>query len=57
MLGKAHAGLGQGIVYSATERDYPVIQSLTMMLVFMMLALNLMVDVIYAFVDPRIKYS
>ena len=50
-------GIGQGIVISATERDYPVIQSLTMWLVFMMLGLNLFVDVLYAFVDPRIKYS
>ena len=50
-------GVGQGIVVAATERDYPVIQSLTMLLVFLMLALNLIVDVVYAFVDPRISYS
>ena len=49
--------MGQGIVISATERDYPVIQSLTMMLVLLMLGLNLLTDLIYAFVDPRIKYS
>ena len=50
-------GMGQGIVISATERDYPVIQSLTMMLVLLMLGLNLLTDLVYAFVDPRIKYS
>jgi peptide/nickel transport system permease protein len=50
-------GMGQGIVISATERDYPVIQSLTMWLVFLMLALNLIVDLAYGFLDPRIKYS
>ena len=50
-------GIGQGIVIAATERDYPVIQSLTMLMVFMMLTLNVIVDMVYAVVDPRIKYS
>ena len=50
-------GVGQGIVAAATTRDYPLIQSLTMLLVFMALTVNLAVDVIYAFVDPRISYK
>ncbi len=50
-------GLGQGIIDAATTRDYPVIQSLAVLLVFMVLGLNLIVDFVYVFIDPRISYS
>jgi peptide/nickel transport system permease protein len=50
-------GIGQGIVAGATQRDYPVIQSLTLLTVFFVLAINLLVDVLYAVIDPRISYS
>ena len=50
-------GIGQGIIHGATERDYPVIQSLTLLLVFFLLAVNLLVDLLYKLVDPRIDYS
>ena len=50
-------GIGQGIVLAANTRDYPVIQTLAMLLVLMMLMLNLLVDLLYATVDPRISYQ
>ena len=50
-------GLGQGVVEAAFRRDYPVIQSLVMVLVFIVLSLNLLTDLLYAFIDPRISYS
>ncbi len=50
-------GVGQGIVLAATTRDYPIIQTLVMLLVATMLTLNLAVDLVYSFVDPRIRYS
>ena len=50
-------GLGQGIVIAANTRDYPVIQSLALLLVFLTLSINLLVDIAYAFLDPRIRYS
>lgn len=49
-------GIGQGIVLAATTRDYPVIQSLVMLLVFMMLSLNLLIDLCYGVIDPRLSY-
>ena len=49
--------MGQGIVQAATERDYPVIQSLVMLLVALMLTLNVVIDIIYAKIDPRISYG
>ena len=50
-------GLGQGIVSAATTRDYPIIQTLVMLLVTTMLTLNLVVDLVYSLVDPRIRYG
>jgi peptide/nickel transport system permease protein len=50
-------GIGQGIVESATARDYPVIQSLSFFTVALMLSLNLITDLVYSLVDPRISYS
>lgn len=50
-------GIGQGIVLGAQTRDYPVVQSLAMVLVFMMLGVNLIVDLAYGWIDPRISYS
>jgi peptide/nickel transport system permease protein len=47
-------GIGQGIISAATTRDYPVIQSLAVLLVCLMLTLNLCVDVLYGVIDPRI---
>ena len=50
-------GMGQGIVQAASNRDYPVIQSLTLLMVFFMLIINLAVDLLYVVIDPRISYS
>ncbi|MFN0073798.1 MAG: ABC transporter permease [Chloroflexota bacterium] len=50
-------GIGQGIVLAANTRDYPVIQTLAMLLVLFMLCLNLIVDLCYAAIDPRISYQ
>jgi len=50
-------GIGQGIVKAALSRDFPVVQSLAMLLVVTMLGVNLIIDVLYAFIDPRISYS
>ncbi len=50
-------GIGQGIVMGAQTRDYPVVQSLAMLLVFLMLSVNLIVDLVYGLIDPRISYS
>ncbi|MEK7214932.1 MAG: ABC transporter permease [Chloroflexota bacterium] len=48
-------GLGQGMVRAATLRDYPVVQSFALLLVFIMLGLNLVIDLLYGVMDPRIS--
>lgn len=50
-------GMGQGIVQAASVRDYPVVQSLAMLLVTVSLSLNLAADIFYVFLDPRISYG
>jgi peptide/nickel transport system permease protein len=50
-------GLGQAIVQAAMVRDFPVVQTLAVLLVLFMLSLNLLVDILYVFVDPRIRYA
>jgi peptide/nickel transport system permease protein len=50
-------GIGQGLVNAANSRDYPVVQALSMLLVLMMLTINLVVDILYGLIDPRVKYS
>lgn len=49
-------GLGGLGVSSVVERDYPVVLAFVMMGGFMVIIGNLLADVLYAVVDPRIKY-
>ncbi len=50
-------GLGRGIVHAALARDYPVVQSAAVVLVVLVLLVNLLVDLAYAVVDPRVHYE
>lgn len=50
-------GLGRGLVEAVSARDYPVVQSLTLILVSLVLILNLIIDVVYTIVDPRITHG
>ncbi len=50
-------GLGMLIVNSALARDYPVIQNLFLFTVVLTLTVNLLVDLSYGILDPRIRQS
>ncbi len=50
-------GMGRLLVDSILHRDYTMIQSIVMVIAFMVLALNLIVDLLYAWLDPRIRYE
>ena len=49
-------GLGRLVVDSVLARDYPVIQGIIMMFSGVYLVINLLVDISYTFLDPRIQY-
>jgi dipeptide transport system permease protein len=48
-------GLGRWLVGSVTSRDYPVIQSAILIIATMIVIINLVVDVLYAVVNPRMR--
>ncbi len=50
-------GLGKLFVESVTNHDYTLTQQLVMLVVVIFVATNLVVDMMYAWLDPRIRYS
>ena len=49
-------GMGRFLFDAITERDYPVIQGINLVIVATIVLVNLVVDVAYAWLDPRIRY-
>ncbi len=49
-------GLGRYIVLAINERDYPVVQGAVLLLSLSFVLVNMVVDVLYALIDPRIRY-
>ena len=50
-------GIGKLFVQAAAARDYPVIQAIVMFIAMVVLVANLVVDLLYAWLDPRIRYD
>jgi peptide/nickel transport system permease protein len=50
-------GIGRLMVDSILARDYPVVQGAVLLLAVFFVMINLVVDVIYAFLDPRINFG
>lgn len=50
-------GIGQLVVDSITRRDYPVLQGTILFVAFVYVLVNLIVDLAYAILDPRIRYD
>lgn len=48
-------GLGQAMLQGVAQRDYPVVQGLTLLAAVLVIVLNLLVDVLYVTLDPRVK--
>ncbi|MBF4550260.1 MULTISPECIES: ABC transporter permease [unclassified Pseudoclavibacter] len=53
----AWPGLGRLVYDAVSSRDYPLIQGSVLLIAVMFLAVNFIVDVLYALVDPRIRLS
>lgn len=49
--------MGRFAVNSIFARDYPVVQGVVLFVALVYLAVNLIVDLIYAALDPRIRYT
>jgi len=50
-------GIGKWVYDSILGRDYPIVQGVTLLIALIFLLINLMVDLSYAFIDPRISYD
>ena len=53
----AWPGMGRAIVDGITQRDYPLVMAASFFFAMMVVAANLVADVLYAVVDPRIRYE
>jgi peptide/nickel transport system permease protein len=53
----AWPGMGLLFIDSLTRRDYPVLIAMLMLSAFFVIAFNLIADILYAVMDPRIRYS
>ena len=49
-------GLGRLTVDAVLGRDYPTIQALILVFSFVYVVVNMLIDLTYTFIDPRIKY-
>lgn len=50
-------GLGRFMIDGVSRRDYPVVQSTVLVLAATFVVVNTLVDLLYGFVDPRVKYD
>ena len=53
----AWPGVGRLMIQSISNRDYPVVQAAVVLFAVFFVAINLLVDIIYGFLDPRIRYD
>lgn len=51
------SGVGRALFDSILSRDYAVIQGFTLVIAIMFLVINLVVDILYGFLDPRIRLT
>ena len=52
----AWPGVGRLVVQAIFNRDYPLVQSIVLVLALIFVAVNLVVDLLYLYLDPRISY-
>lgn len=50
-------GMGQLFIQSINYRDYPVVQAEVMVFAVIFMLINLVIDVVYGWLDPRIRYN
>ena len=50
-------GIGRLVVDAISRRDYPIIQGVMVVFAGVYVLINLVIDITYSFIDPRIRYS
>ena len=52
-----YPGLGRLLIQAISTRDFPLIQGCILFILLVFVLINLLVDVLYAYIDPRIDYG
>jgi peptide/nickel transport system permease protein len=52
-----YPGIGRLLIQAISTRDYPLIQGCILFILVIYVTMNVLVDVLYAYIDPRIEYS
>jgi peptide/nickel transport system permease protein len=50
-------GMGTSLIGAVQHRDYPTVQAMVFVMALVFLLLNLVIDLLYAWLDPRIRYA
>ena len=50
-------GMGNALIQAVSQRDYPAVQAMIFLMALVFLLVNLAVDLLYAWLDPRIRYA
>jgi len=53
----AWPGIGRLSLEALWARDFPIVQGITLMVAATVLFVNLVVDILYAYIDPQIRYQ
>ena len=53
----AWPGLGQLVIEAIIARDFTVVQAVVLLFAFAFVSINILVDILYAYIDPRIRYT
>jgi len=52
----SYPGIGRLLVDRVGQHDFPVIQAIVLLIGVAVLVMNLVADIVYAYLDPRIRY-
>ncbi len=52
-----YPGLGRLLVDAISRRDYPVVQACILLIAVMFILINIIVDILYTYIDPKIRYA
>ena len=50
-------GVGRLVLWSIYQRDYPLTQSTILFIALLFMTVNLLVDLLYGYLEPRIRYA
>jgi len=50
-------GIGKLMLNAVYQRDYPLVQGVILVIALLFVLINLVVDILYAYLNPRIRYA